>query len=358
MTSDTELESLPLDALHRELGAKMAPFAGYAMPVQYAGGILSEHKHTRNRAGLFDISHMGQIRIWGPAVAAALETLVPGDLVNLPLFHQRYSVFTTDSGGVLDDCMITNAGDHFFLVVNAARKAVDIAHLIERMPRGCHIAMLSDHALLALQGPDAGRILERLAPGSDRLECMAAGTFVLDSVDCFITRCGYTGEDGFEISVPTSRVEQVARNLLSQSEVAPIGLGARDTLRLEAGLCLYGHELDESTSLVEAGLAWIVAKGYLQSGGTQACFPGARRILEQIRSGTARKRVGLLPEGRAPVRDGAQIMDDSEALVGHVTSGGFSPSLQAPVAMAYLDSRHAAPGTRLNAWLRNTLLPV
>lgn len=358
MTADPELKSLPLDALHRELGARMVPFAGYRMPLQYPSGIISEHKHTRNRAGFFDISHMGQIRISGPGVAAALEKLAPGNLSALPLLKQRYTVFTTESGGVLDDLMITNAGDHFFLVVNAARKQVDIKHLIDRMPQNCRIEMLSDRALLALQGPDAATVMARLAPGSERLEFMAAGLFVLGSADCFITRCGYTGEDGFEISVPASQAEQVARILPDQSEVAPVGLGARDTLRLEAGLCLYGHELDESTTPIEAGLTWIVAKPYLQAGGPEPRFPGSDRILDQMRNGVARKRVGLLPEGRVPVREGAQILNDKDEVVGRVTSGGFGPSIGAPLAMAYLNSRFAAQGTRLSALVRNKQVPV
>ncbi|MGH8559298.1 MAG: glycine cleavage system aminomethyltransferase GcvT [Methylococcales bacterium] len=358
MTEDSELQSVPLDALHRELGAKMVPFAGYRMPLQYPSGIIQEHKHTRNSAGFFDLSHMGQIRISGPGVAAALEKLAPGNLSALPLLKQRYTVFTTASGGVLDDFMITHLADHFFLVVNAARKQVDLEHLIDRMPESCRIEMLPDQALLALQGPAAAKVMARLAPGSERLEFMAAGNFVLDSVECLITRCGYTGEDGFEISVPASQAGQVARNLLDQNEVAPIGLGARDTLRLEAGLCLYGHELDESTTPIEAGLSWVVARPYLHTGGPEPRFPGAQRILEQMHTGVARQRVGLLPEGRAPVREGAQLLNGKDQVVGRVTSGGFGPSIGAPLAMAYLESRYAVQGSRLNALGRNKQLPV
>lgn len=353
MILDHECRSVPLNALHLELGARMIPFAAYRMPLQYPAGILAEHRHTRNRAGLFELSHMGQIRISGPDVAAELEKLVPSDLRALPLLRQRYTVFTNGSGGVLDDLMVTNAGDHFFLVVNAARKHADLEHLIGRMPESCRIEMLPDRAMIALQGPEAVHVLARLVPGSERLEFMEGGNFVLESADCFITRCGYTGEDGFEISVSASEVEKIARQFLRQPEVAPIGLGARDTLRLEAGLCLYGHELDETTTPVEAGLSWVVARRYRQPGGPTAGFPGAARILEQIRGGVARKRVGLLPEGRAPVREGAEILNDQFEVIGRVTSGGFGPSIGAPVAMAYLDSRHAAEGNRLCVVLRN-----
>lgn len=358
MTLDQEFRTVPLNALHLELGAKMVPFAGYRMPVQYPTGILAEHKHTRNRAGFFDISHMGQIRILGPGVAAALERLVPGDLSALPLLRQRYTVFTNESGGILDDLMVTNAGDHFFLVVNAARKRLDLEHLKERMPGNLRVELLADRALIALQGPEAANVMARLVPGPEKLEFMEAGNFRLESVDCFITRSGYTGEDGFEISIPVARAETIARLLLSQPEVLPAGLGARDTLRLEAGLCLYGHELDETTTPVEADLSWVVARRYLEPGGPEPCFPGAPRILDQIRSGPARKRVGLLPEGRAPVREGAGIVNERDEVVGRVTSGGFGPSIGAPVAMACLESRCAAEGTRLGALVRNKWIPV
>ncbi len=348
-----ELKSLPLEALHRELGARLAPFAGYLMPVQYPDGIISEHKHTRNSAGLFDISHMGQIRVSGPDVAAELEKLAPGDLSTLPLLKQRYTVLTTELGGVLDDLMITNAGDHYFLVVNASRKRTDLHYLLDRVPGSCRIELLSAQALFALQGPRAAEVMSRLVPRSDRLEFMAAGSFVLDAAECFITRCGYTGEDGFEISVPAAQAESVARYLLDQPEVAPVGLGARDSLRLEAGLCLYGHELDETTTPVEAGLSWVVAKRYLRAPVAPADFPGAESILGQFRNGAARKRVGLLPEGRAPIREGAEILNDQNELVGRVTSGGFGPSVGAPVAMAYLETRYAAEGACLRVLLRN-----
>jgi aminomethyltransferase len=358
MIQDPELHSLPLNALHQELGARMAPFAGYRMPVQYPPGILAEHRHTRNRVGFFDLSHMGQIRVSGPDAALALERLVPSDLSALAVWKQGYTVFTNETGGVLDDLMVVNAGDHFFLVVNAARKHADLEHLTARMAESCRIEMLSDRALLALQGPEAVRVMTRLIPGSERLEFMEAGNFVLESAECLVTRCGYTGEDGFELSVPASEAETIARLFLMQPEVAPIGLGARDTLRLEAGLCLYGHELDESTTPVEAGLAWVIARRYRQPGGSPAGFPGAERIFEQIRSGVVRRRVGLLPEGRAPVREGAEILNDRDAVIGRVTSGGFAPSLGAPVAMAYLDSRYAADGNRLEALVRSKRIPV
>lgn len=355
---DRELRTVALDSLHHELGARMVPFAGYSMPVQYLSGIIAEHKQTRTRAGLFDISHMGQVRISGPDVAKALEKLVPGNLVDLPPFKQRYTVFTTASGGVFDDFMVTNIGDHFFLVVNAARKDEDLRYLKERMLENCTIELLSDQALIALQGPQASGVLARLAPGSEQLKFMTAGYFVLDSLDCLITRCGYTGEDGFEISVPALQADRVARLLLNQPEVNPIGLGARDSLRLEAGLSLYGHELDESTTLIEAGLQWVVAKRYQGISKMDACFPGAEITLGQIRDGVAKKRVGLIPEGRAPIREGTQILNFKDEVVGRVTSGGFGPTIGGPVAMAYIDAEYASVGSRLIAVLRNKPCPV
>ncbi|MGR9108065.1 MAG: glycine cleavage system aminomethyltransferase GcvT [Gammaproteobacteria bacterium] len=357
MALDHETLSVPLESLHRELGAKMVPFAGYRMPVSYPGGIISEHKHTRKSASFFDISHMGQIRITGPDVATALESLVPGDLSGLPVAKQRYTVFTNESAGILDDLMVTHAGDHYFLVVNASRKEADLRHLLERMPQSCEITMLTGQSLFALQGPEAVEVMERVAPGAEELDFLSAGSFLVAGTRCFISRSGYTGEDGFEISVPASGAERVARNLLEQPEVAPAGLGARDSLRLEAGLCLYGHELDESTTPVEASLSWVVAKRYLREPKT-ACFPGAAPILEQIRSGAARKRVGLLPEGKALVREGAEILNANDQVVGRVTSGGFGPSLGVPLAMAILNRDHAVEGGVLSATVRNKRVPV
>lgn len=350
-TNDT-LKTVALDTLHRELGARMVPFAGYSMPVQYPSGILAEHKHTRDSAGFFDISHMGQIRISGSNVAKGLENLVPSNVGDLPAGRQRYTVFTTDSAGVLDDLMITNFGDFYFLVVNASRKDVVRQYLVDRLPQ-CDIEFLDNRALIALQGPKASTVLSCLMPAACQLEFLSAGQFVVDSVDCLISRCGYTGEDGFEISLPISQVESIVRIFLDQPEVIPVGLGARDSLRMEAGLCLYGHELDESTTLVEAGLEWIVAKRYRESTGDGACFPGAEVVLDQIRNGAKRTRIGLIPEGRAPVREGVEILNDNNEVVGRISSGGFGPTVGGPIAMAYVEREYAVEGSRLNAILRN-----
>ena len=323
------------------------------MPVQYPAGIIREHLHTRSRAGLFDVSHMGQVRLTGPGVAAALEALVPGDIVGLAPGRQRYTFFTNPAGGVLDDLMVVNAGDHLFLVVNASRKREDIALLRQGIGSLCSVEPLEDRALLALQGPAAAEVLQRLCRASASLSFMSAVmTDIADGVPAFITRSGYTGEDGFELSLPASDAEAVARGLLGQPEVAPVGLGARDSLRLEAGLCLYGHDLDEATSPVEAGLAWTIGRARRSGGERAGGFPGAERILRELSAGTARKRVGLLPEGRAPVREGEALADEAGASVGRITSGGFGPSLDAPIAMAYVQSARARTGEALRATVR------
>ena len=353
-----DLARTPLDALHRELGARMAPFAGYAMPIHYPAGIIKEHHHTRMNASLFDVSHMGQVRLRGADAAAALETLVPVDVVGLGLNRQRYALFTNDAAGILDDLMIVNAGDHLFLVVNAACKAQDIAHLRAHLADRCQIEVLADRALLALQGPQAAAVIARLAPPLAALTFMTAARAEIAGVDCFVTRSGYTGEDGFEISAPAERAEQLARTLLAQEEVAPAGLGARDSLRLEAGLCLYGHDIDTTTTPVEAGLSWVLSKARRAGGSRAGGFPGASIILEQLASGVSRQRVGLQPLGKAPVREQAPLLDPAGQPIGRVTSGGFGPTVAAPVAMGYVPTAYAQMGVELQTLVRNKPQPV
>ncbi|MCS6997226.1 MAG: glycine cleavage system aminomethyltransferase GcvT [Casimicrobiaceae bacterium] len=360
MAENATLLHTPLSQLHRELGARMVPFAGYEMPVQYPTGVLKEHAHTRAQAGLFDVSHMGQVELHGPEAAAGLETLVPVDVLGLPPGRQRYGFFTNEAGGIDDDLMIFNAGSHLHLVVNAACKAKDIALLRERLGRRCEIRVREDLALLALQGPAAEAALRPLAEGALPASFMHGARLRLAGIDCWVTRSGYTGEDGFEISVPTEAVERLARALLAQPAVAPAGLGARDSLRLEAGLCLYGHDLDAVTSPAEAALAWAIPK-VRRSGGTRAGgFPGAERILAELDdpSRVVRRRVGLKPEGRAPIREGVTLIDSNGREIGRVTSGGFGPSLNAPIAMGYVETAYAAVGTELAALVRGAPIPV
>ncbi len=351
------LARTPLYDLHTELGARIVPFAGYEMPVQFTG-VLDEHRHVRAAAGLFDVSHMGQLRLRGPGAAAALETLVPVDVADLAAGRQRYALFTNAQGGIRDDLMITNAGDHLLLVVNAACKAQDLAHLRANLADRCDIEELSERALLALQGPAAAGVMEAIAPAAAEMPFMSGGTHELFGAACFVTRSGYTGEDGFEISVPADAAEHVARQLLARDEVAPIGLGARDTLRLEAGLCLYGHDIDETTTPIQAGLAWAIQKARRRGGARAFGYPGAEVIDAEMRDGPARRRVGLRPEGRAPVRAGAELTNQSGAVVGHVTSGGFGPTVGGPVAMGYVSADWAAEGTRLSAVVRGKAVPV
>lgn len=351
------LARTPLFDLHVELGARMVPFAGYEMPVQYKG-ILDEHRHTRNAAGLFDVSHMGQVRLDGAGAAAAMETLVPADIVGLGTGCQRYAMFTNDEAGILDDLMVTNAGDHLFVVVNAGCKKQDIAHMRDSIGGMCDVTELADRALLALQGPSAGAVMARFAPATADMVFMTARQVEILGADCFVTRSGYTGEDGFEISVPANKADEVARRLLAEEEVAPIGLGARDSLRLEAGLCLYGHDIDTGTTPVEARLVWAIGKARRGGGERALGYPGAEIVEAQIAAGPARKRVGLLPEGRAPVREGAELHDGEGRAIGLVTSGGFGPTMEAPVAMGYVEAGVAAVGTRLNAVVRGKPLPV
>lgn len=354
-----------LYALHLELGAKMVPFAGYEMPVQYPAGVLKEHLHTRAAAGLFDVSHMGQVILRqkdgaAGSAASALERLVPVDVAGLAPGRQRYALFTAADGGILDDLMVANRGDHLFLVVNAACKAQDVAHMRAHLAADCEIVEITDRALIALQGPQAAAVLERLAPGAAAMRFMDVATLAWQGADLWVSRSGYTGEDGFEVSLPEDRAEAFARALLAEAEVAPIGLGARDSLRLEAGLCLYGHDIDTTTSPVEAGLGWAIQKARRTGGARAGGFPGAERILRELAEGPARLRVGLAPDGRAPMREGVDlyIAETGGAPVGRITSGGFGPSANRPVAMGYVPAALSPPGTRLWGELRGRRLPV
>ncbi len=358
MTDET-LERTPLHDLHVELGAKMVPFAGYSMPVSYPMGVMAEHLHTRAQAGLFDISHMGQVRLQGPDAALALERLVPVALAELPMGRQRYAMFTNDAGGILDDLMVANAGDHLFLIVNAACKAADVAHLRAGLP-GIEVNELTDRAALALQGPGAEDALATLVPGVAAMRFMDAAAFAWEGRALWVSRSGYTGEDGFEICLPDDAAEPFARGLLAQKGVAPVGLGARDSLRLEAGLCLYGNDIDTGTTPVEAGLNWAIQKARRPGGARAGGFPGAEVILRELAEGPVRKRVGLLPEGRAPMRAGTPLFaaEDDPTPAGAITSGGFGPSLGRPVAMGYLPTALATPETLIWAELRGKRLPV
>jgi aminomethyltransferase len=336
------------------LGAKMVPFAGYSMPLQYPAGILAEHFHTRESASLFDVSHMGQISIWGEGAAHALEWLVPGDIIDLARGATRYTQFTNDEGGIEDDLMVTNAGGRLMLVVNADRKEADLA-LLEIGFRGAvDVALHDNKALIALQGPQAAAALARHAPAAADLPFMRAATMNIGGADAVVSRSGYSGEDGFEISVYSEAAGHVWDLLLAEPEVAPAGLGARDSLRLEAGLCLYGHDIDATTSPVEAGLLWSIGKRRREEGG----FPGAERIQDEIADGPKRRRVGIVPEGRAPARQNTEILSADGEPVGIVTSGGFGPSAGGPVAMGYVDAAHAKPGTALGLMLRGKNIPA
>ncbi len=360
MTSeaDESAKRTPLYDLHVERGGKMVPFAGHALPVQYPLGIVKEHLHCRRAAGLFDVSHMGQVRLSGAGAAAALETLVPVDLLGLADGRQRYACFTNDAGGILDDLMVSRLGEDLLLVVNAACKEQDIAHLKAGLGPSIPLEVLGDRALLALQGPAAAEVLARFAPQVATQPFMAVQRLTIEGADCLVARSGYTGEDGYEISVPEAAAEALARALLEQAEVEPIGLGARDSLRLEAGLCLYGQDIDSETTPVEGSIAWSISKARRDGGARAGGFPGAETILRQLAEGPERRRVGLRPEGRAPVREGAVLQDEAGKAVGKVTSGGFGPSVGGPVAMGSVASGLAAPGTKLNAVVRGKPLPV
>ncbi|MDA0787521.1 MAG: glycine cleavage system aminomethyltransferase GcvT, partial [Proteobacteria bacterium] len=349
---DTEIRRTPLYDLHVSLGARMVPFAGYAMPVQYPAGIIAEHNATRSAAGLFDVSHMGQAILRGDDPAACFERLVPGDITSLATGRMRYTLLLNDAGGIRDDLMVTRIEENgvpaLFLVVNAACKEADFAHIAAQLGGDAELEILEDRALLALQGPKAEAVLAASAPACRDLVFMQGVEMTLDGVPAYVTRSGYTGEDGYEISVANDAVAGLAARLLAHGDVEPVGLGARDSLRLEAGLCLYGHDIDETTSPIEAGLAWAVGK----SRRAAADFPGAETILRQLADGPARKRVGIRPEGRAPVREGAVIRDAGDAEIGVVTSGGFGPTVGGPVAMGYVNAASAMSGTALKIELR------
>jgi aminomethyltransferase len=335
-------DALPLNDWHVARGARMVPFAGYAMPIQYEG-IIAEHRWTRESAGLFDVSHMGQLVAAGAEAEKGLEALLPADLAILKEGRLRYSLLLADDAGIIDDLMVTRRGDHFYLVVNGATKAGDIEHIRERLPRTVVLDHMKEQALLALQGPKAVEALARLAPGVEALGFMTGGAFELGGVTAWISRSGYTGEDGFEISIPIAKAPQVADLLTDQPEVKPIGLGARDSLRLEAGLPLYGHDLDRTTTPIEADLGFAISKRRRAEGG----FAGWHRIMAELESGPVRRRVGLAVEGRQPVREGAMVVDSEGNEVGKVTSGGFSPILEAPIAMAYVPAASAEPGAEI-----------
>jgi aminomethyltransferase len=363
------LSQTPLHALHVRLGARMVPFAGYAMPVQYPSGLIAEHKHCRAAAALFDVSHMGQIKLVGGSVdsaAAALETLVPVDVIGLAAGKQRYAFFTNDSGGILDDLMIARPNEaaadagfgDLFLVVNAGCKQADIEYLIARIGQRCAVTPMPERALLALQGPQAAAVLARLAPGVAALNFMDGAVFDIAGQRCFVTRSGYTGEDGFEISVANEGAMALAEALLAQPEVKPAGLGARDTLRLEAGLCLYGHDIDTATTPIEAGLQWAIQKVRRAGGARSGGYPGAAVIERQLADGAPSKRVGLVGLERAPVREGAALVDAQGRALGTVRSGTLAPTVDQPIAMAYLPPDHAQPGREVYAEVRGKRLPM
>lgn len=356
----TPLLTTPLNALHIELGAKMVPFAGYSMPVQYPAGLMAEHNHTRSAAGLFDVSHMGQLRLVGADAAAAFETLMPVDMIGLGVGKQRYGLLLNDEGGIIDDLMFFNRGKDIFVIVNGACKVGDIAHIIERIGHRCEVIPMPERGLLALQGPQAAAVLSRLVPGVEKLVFMTGGEFHWKNADLFITRSGYTGEDGFEISVHESRAEEFARALLAQAEVKPIGLGARNSLRLEAGLCLYGNDIDNGTTPPEAALNWAIQKVRRTGGERAGGFPGAARILAQIDQPDtlARKRVGLIAKERIPVREPAELQNAEGQNIGQITSGLLSPTLNQPVALAYVQSAYAKPGTEIFAIVRGKQVPM
>lgn len=357
-----DLKVTPLHALHHELGAKMVPFAGYDMPVQYPAGVLTEHLHTREAAGLFDVSHMGQARLEGPdfeTSARALEALVPGDILDLEPGAIRYTLLLNDAGGIRDDLMVTRPVEPeragaLFLIVNAACKEADFAHIAAHLPANVKLVRIENRALIALQGPRAADVLARFAPAASAMDFMTARAMDVAGVPCLVSRSGYTGEDGYEISIPEAQAVALARKLLAVPEVKPIGLGARDSLRLEAGLCLYGHDIDEMTTPVEAALAWTIARRRRAG----ADFPGARIVLDQLANGAHRRRVGLLPEGKAPAREGAEIVDVSGRTIGAVTSGGYGPTVGGPIAMGYVETAFSKAGTEVQLMVRGKGRPA
>ncbi len=355
--ADTDtLKQTPLHGLHVGLGGRMVPFAGYEMPVQYPAGIVAEHRQTRLNAGLFDVSHMGQAVLAGPnhdAICAAMERLVPGDIAGLARGRIRYTQFTNPQGGIIDDLMVTrpaSEGDSgkLFLVVNASRKDIDYAWMRDNLPADIALEPVEDRALIAIQGPAAEAVLARHCPPASGLAFMSSVMADIAGIACQVSRCGYTGEDGFEISVPADQAQGLAETFLAEADVEPVGLGARDTLRLEAGLCLYGNDIDETTSPVEADLVWSIGKRRREAGG----FIGEERILKEIAGGTVRRRAGLKPAGRAPAREGSEVQDKSGNEIGVVTSGGFGPTVEGPVAMGYVETASSAPGTPLDLIVR------
>jgi aminomethyltransferase len=362
--TDPVLLKTPLYDLHLELGARMVPFAGYSMPVQYPAGLMAEHHHTRSAAGLFDVSHMGQLRLVGSDAAAALETLIPVDVIDLPAGKQRYGLLLNEDGGIIDDLMFFNRdylnGGDIFIIVNGACKVGDIAHIEQKIGTRCKVIPMPDMALLALQGPQAVTALSRLAPGVEKLVFMTGGRFTVAGCDCFLTRSGYTGEDGFEISAPAAQADTLARALLAQPEVKPVGLGARNSLRLEAGLCLYGNDIDTTTTPVEASLNWAIQKVRRTGGARAGGFPGAAKILAQLADPATltRKRVGLVALERIPVRDHTALQNLDGSPIGEVTSGLLGPSIDKPVAMGYVKPEFSALGTRVNAIVRGKPVPM
>lgn len=365
MDEQTQLKRTPLYDFHVSLGAKMVPFAGYDMPVQYPAGVLKEHLHTRAAAGLFDVSHMGQVELVAASgsyddAAKALESLVPVDILGLKDGRQRYGFFTDDNGGILDDLMISRLGERLLVVVNAGCKDADIAHMRAKLPAGVDVLVHDDRALLALQGPKAEAVLATLNSDVTGMKFMDVRELALGDIPALVSRTGYSGEDGYEISVPAERATDLAKALLDQSDCLPIGLGARDSLRLEAGLCLYGNDIDTTTSPVEASIEWGIQKVRRSGGAREGGFPGASRILGELENGVSRRRVGLKPEGKAPVRPPAKLFADAEGKteIGHVSSGGFGPSVESPVAMGYVPTAMAEPGAQVFAEVRGKFLAL
>ncbi len=351
--SNSPIKKTPLYDLHVELGAKMVDFAGWQMPVQYPSGIMSEHHQCRNKAALFDVSHMGQVLLKGETAAHELENLVPSSITGLKSGKARYTVFTNDAGGILDDLIVSNAGDYLFVVVNASMRDQDIAHMRQHLGF-VDVIELNEHALIAIQGPAAETILSAFAPTAAQLKFMETTEAEILGIHCRISRLGYTGEDGYEISIPQSHAIKISKALLEHDDCAPAGLGARDSLRLEAGLCLYGNDIDTQTSPVEAQIQWLMQKRRRQSGG----FPGADRILKELSEGPSRKLVGILPGGKAPARQGVEITTTDGQPIGQVTSGGFSPTKQYPISMGYVSAQHAEPDTEINLTLRGKSVPA
>ena len=383
--ADAELLKTPLHDLHVELGARMVPFAGYSMPVQYPAGLMAEHKHTREAAGLFDVSHMGQLKLVGADAAAAFESLMPVDVIGLGVDKQRYGLLLTDEGTIIDDLMFVNWGDpadttgesrprasgeregpQLFAIVNGACKAGDIAHLQAKIGDRCQVLPMPERALLALQGPKAVDALQRMVPGVEKLVFMTGGAFAWNGTDLYITRSGYTGEDGFEISIHGSQAEAFARALLAEPEVAPIGLGARNSLRLEAGLCLYGNDIDTTTTPIEAGLNWAIQKVRRTGGERAGGFPGADKVLPFIQDAAGnpaaqkigRKRVALMGKERVPVREHVELQNAAGEKIGETTSGLLGPSIEQPIAMGYVTPEHAAVGTPVFALVRGKPVPM